>query len=126
MKLRKYKYLADENINPDVISFLREQFIDVISVSEIGLTGADDNSVIRKACKDDRVILTHDSDFGTLALLRGEPVKGIIYLRPGHINSFFTIDTVKALFDNITDADPPFIIVAEKREKNIKIRIRHL
>ena len=53
-----------------------------------------------KAFSEKRIIVTHDSDFGTLAVLGGEPVLGIIYLRPGHIDPTFTCDTLRALFED--------------------------
>jgi predicted nuclease of predicted toxin-antitoxin system len=34
-------------------------------------------------------VLTRDGDFGTLAIHAGEPVTGIVYLRPGHISALF-------------------------------------
>jgi len=44
------------------------------------MTGADDLTVLRLAYTQQRVILTHDSDFGTLAVARGEPVIGLVSL----------------------------------------------
>ncbi len=39
--------LADENIHPDVVRFLREQRADIFSVTEEGLSGQDDLTILR-------------------------------------------------------------------------------
>ena len=58
-----FPLLADENIHPDVVRFLREQHgADICSVSEEGLAGQDDTTLLRCACQENRVVLTHDSD----------------------------------------------------------------
>jgi hypothetical protein len=36
------------------------------------------------------VLLTHDIDFGGVAILAVEPYIGIVYRRPGHISAEFT------------------------------------
>ena len=72
------------------------------------------------------MIITHDSDFGTLAILAGEPTLGVIYLRPGHIGPTFTAGTVRVLVDHDLDLQAPFIIVARRKGNIVKIRIRSL
>jgi len=126
MNLSQYAFLADENIHPDVITHLRIHGCDVISIKEIGLIGVDDLTVLRKANNEKRVVITHDSDFGTLTILKGQPIIGIVYLRPGHIDPMFTIGTLNALFEKKIDIDGPFFIVAERTGMGIKIRIRKL
>ena len=126
MNLNQYGFLADENIHPDVVLKLRTQGYDVISVKEMGLRGTDDLSLLRKATSEKRVVITHDSDLGTLAILKGEPLIGIVYLRPGHIDPKFTIGTLNTLFEQKIDIDAPFLIVAERTGTDVKIRIRKL
>jgi predicted nuclease of predicted toxin-antitoxin system len=91
MKPLGFPLLADENIHPEVISYLRESGYDIASVSERGLSGQSDDAILNIAFQDRRIILTHDSDFGRLAILQDLPFVGIIYLRPGHIQASFTI-----------------------------------
>jgi hypothetical protein len=73
----------------------------------------------------ERVVLTHDSDFGGLALMGAEFI-GIVYLRPDHIRADFTIKTLEAIRDNAPEVSPPFIIVAERTGDTVKIRVRQL
>lgn len=68
---------------------------------------------------------THDGDFGTLAIRQGEPFTGIIYLRPGHISATFVLQILTRLEGLDIDLTPPFINVAERREGQIRFRIRN-
>lgn len=45
------KVLADENIFPAIVDFLRQKGLDVVSVQEKGLTGATDDEVFEIAQK---------------------------------------------------------------------------
>jgi hypothetical protein len=58
-----------------------------------------------------RFVLTHDSDFGTPALHRGQPFTGIIYLRPGGRPPAQVITDLQALIDADIDWTPPLIVV---------------
>ena len=121
-----FPLLADENIHPDVVSYLRQQERDVRSIVEEELFGESDRALLRIAYADGRVVLTHDSDFGTLAITQDEPFIGIVYLRPGHIRAEFTIQTLRTVAAQPLDVRPPFIIVAEQRAQNVQIRTRQL
>lgn len=126
MILREATYLADENIHPQVVQYLRDSGISVVTVRETGLAGASDIDILRHSVSCQRVVLTHDSDFGMLAIMAGEPVLGIIYLRPSHIIPEFTISSLKAVFEQVGNPEPPFIIVSERSKQKIMIRIRKL
>lgn len=125
MKVFDFPLLADENVHPDVIVFLREAGLDVQSISEQGKLGLPDTQVLQQATETGRVVLTHDSDFGGLALM-GTQFIGIIYVRPGHIRANFTIKTLEAIRENAPDVQPPFILVAERTGDTVKIRVRQM
>ncbi|GAB4457119.1 MAG: hypothetical protein OHK0041_22030 [Anaerolineales bacterium] len=125
MKALDFPLLADENVNPEVIEFLRKTGLDVESVSEQGKFGLSDTEVLRQATEAGRVVLTHDSDFGGMAVF-GAKFVGIVYLRPGHIRADFTIKTLEAIRDNAPEVKPPFILVAERTGDTVKIRVRQL
>lgn len=125
MKALDYPLLADENIHPDVIAFLRRAGLDVESVADEGLFGLPDAHVLLQATESGRVVLTHDSDFGGMAVF-GAKFVGIVYLRPGHIHSEFTVKTLEAIRDNAPEIRPPFILVAERTGDIVKIRVRQL
>ncbi len=126
MKLDRFKLLADENIHRDVVRFLRDRGFDVLDVAEEGMLGTTDVDLLRRAVLEDRVVMTHDRDFGTLAILTGEPIVGIVYLRPGHIAPRFTIETIEATMREEYDLSPPFILVIRRRDGQVRIRVRRL
>ena len=126
MKLRGSRFLSDENIHADVVAFLQSEGCDVFDVKGEGLDGYDDLSLIRLSVAEARVVLTHDSDFGALAIAAQEPIFGIVYLRPGHIQPEVTVGTVRVLLDQEIDPQPPFIIVAVRSGSRVKIRLRAL
>lgn len=121
-----FPLLADENINPDVIRFLREKGSDVQTVSEEELAGQSDENVLHKAYQSGRVVLTHDSDFGSLAIAQNQAFIGIIYLRPGHIRGEFTIQTLEFTAQRQLDVRPPFIVVAARTGQTVRLRVRQL
>ena len=124
MKLINYGFLTDENINPIIVQALRTRGCDVFDVVEQRLNGNDDAFLLTLATQLNRVVLTHDSDFGTLVIADGEPFIGIVYLKPGHILPQFTLQSLEAIFDEIGFIENPFIIVAKHNGITTKVRVR--
>jgi len=122
----EFPLLADENINPEVVLGLRALGKDVATAVGEGLCGRTDVEVLRLAHTQGRVVLTHDSDFGTLAIHAGEPVTGIIYLRPGNITASFVLDMLTAIESAGMEVAAPFIVVAERKQTTLRVRVRHL
>jgi predicted nuclease of predicted toxin-antitoxin system len=126
VKLRDFPLLTDENIDPDVVAHLRHVRFDVVDVVESGLQSSADADLLRLAAAQGRVVVTHDADFGTLAVLQRQPLVGLCYLRPGHIDAQFTIDTIESLLTTDPDLTPPFVLVAKRSGSRVTIRIRQL
>jgi len=70
---------TDEHIPAAVIEGLRQLGIDVLSVPDAGLLGADDWVHLERAVADQRVILTQDTDFLRLCREGGEH-PGVIFV----------------------------------------------
>ena len=121
-----FPLLSDENIDPAVTAHLRQVGFDVIDLSDAGLRGTTDQQLLDFALREQRVIVTHDSDFGTLAVHQNQPLVGIIHLRPGHIDPAFTIATLEAIRRADPDLQPPFILVARRNTNQVTMRIRRL
>lgn len=126
MKLRQFPLLTDENVDPDVVAGLRQLGFDVLDVVENGREGADDVDLLRWATSQGRVVVSHDADFGTLAILQNEPLVGLIFLRPGHIDTKFTMETIEVLLQTDPDVKPPFVLVARRSGDQVTIRVRAL
>ncbi len=52
-----------------------------VHVTDLGLRGTTDEALLAKAAHDDRVIVTADTDFGTLLALTGASEPSVILLR---------------------------------------------
>ena len=53
---------ADENFNNDIIRGLlrRKPELDIVRIQDVGLSGAEDPTVLEWAAREGRVLLTHD------------------------------------------------------------------
>lgn len=60
------RFLVDANLSPVVAACLRDRGQDAVHVSDVGLLTASDRQILAWAADDERVILSADSDFGTL------------------------------------------------------------
>lgn len=75
------KFLANENISSGVIMGLRNLGHDVLSAKE-SMPSAPDEEILAQAVSENRIVVTHDKDFGELAYRWGlPPGGGIILLR---------------------------------------------
>lgn len=61
-------FLVDMNIADPVVGFLRASGVDVVSAREQGWGNLTDSEILSWAHAMSRFVLTHDSDFGTLAV----------------------------------------------------------
>jgi predicted nuclease of predicted toxin-antitoxin system len=116
--------LADENIHPEVVRSLVEREANVLSVAQTGRAGAGDGSILARARAEERVVPTHDRDFGTLAIRAGEPFFGIVYLRPGDISPARVLAMLEAIQTAEVELTPPFMVVAHRRKEIVRIRVR--
>ena len=77
------RFAADENFNGDIVRGLlrRNPKLDIIRVQDVGLSGADDPSVLEWAADQRRIVVTHD--ISTLAkhafdrVVAGKPMPGV-------------------------------------------------
>jgi len=124
MKLADFGYFADQNIHPDVVSWLRNQHYRLTTSQEAGQSTEFDDIILRYAYSNGMVVITHDSDFGSLVIRNGQPYVGIIYLRPGHIEPYQTIQSLKQLLEADLEVNAPFIVVVKQTNGQINIRVR--
>jgi len=75
------RFLVDQMIDSDVRESLRISGHDVISVSEIGMSTADDSDIMNRVINDKRILITLDEHFGDWAILPLERHPGVIRLK---------------------------------------------
>jgi predicted nuclease of predicted toxin-antitoxin system len=124
MKFSILRFITDENIDVEVKDFLREKGFDVFDIKEARLFSVLDEAILERSYQEKRIVLTQDSDFGTLIFRDKKPFCGLVYIRPGHVSPNTHIETLEAVLNADFDVNFPFIIVAENTELSVKIRLR--
>lgn len=90
------KFLADIGISTKAVAVLRTQGYDAIHLIEEQLERLSDEQIILKARVEDRIVLTHDLDFGDLMAASGDTLPSIIIfrlpdMRPNNVNAHLMI-----------------------------------
>lgn len=124
MNLLDFQFLADENIDAELVEFLRQQGFDVLDIKEMRMFRLPDKDVLSMAHAQNRVVISQDSDFGTLIFRDKALFVGVIYLRPGHQNPQIHIEGFQAILDGHLELAVPFVLVAENTGEMVKIRLR--
>jgi hypothetical protein len=81
------RLLADENFNNDVVRGLlrRKADLDIVRVQDVGLSGADDPTVLAWAAQEGRILLTHDvstmTRYAYERVAAGQPMPGVFEVK---------------------------------------------
>lgn len=122
----RFPMIADENIHEEVVYFLRQQGLKAESIKERNLQGSSDRQIVDLAIAEEKTILTHDSDFGKILYTNAGMQTGVIFLRPGHIDYNFEIQTLQTLLNMDLEIQMPFMLVADRGGDAMKVRLRPL
>lgn len=113
MKLTQ-KILLDQMFDRAVLARLRELGYDVLAVSEIGMSTADDAEIVQWAITHDRTVITLDDHFGDWSVLPLSAHAGVIRLK---LNPTTTANTLNLLV--------PFLAANTERDfKNHLVIVR--
>jgi len=109
------KFLANMGISPDTVSFLRDLGYETVHLHEEGLDQLPDPDILRKARREEYVLLTSDLDFGELLAHSGEALSSVVIfrlsnMRPESINlhlaeviEHFGTDLERGVIASVTD-----------------------
>ncbi len=118
------KFLVDQNRSPRLAALLRDRGHDAVHTQELGLERAEDAELLLLADREDRVIISGDTDFGTLLALSRRTSLSVILFRSR--NALTADQQAELILDHLDDlasdlAEGAVVVVTDER-----IRIRRL
>jgi predicted nuclease of predicted toxin-antitoxin system len=117
------RLLLDQGLPRSTAALLRRGGWDVIHVSEIGMSRADDTEILRRARADSRVCVTLDADFHSLLATSGERGPSVIRIRKEGLDATALATLLQAIWSRVEDAlDNGALVTVTERS----IRIRRL
>ena len=73
------RFICDECVSTSLINALRQADCDVLDIA-ISNMGARDLDILKRSMREERVVVTHDYDFGDLIFRDGEPAFGVVII----------------------------------------------
>lgn len=108
------KLLFDQNLSCKMVPALLPAFPESKHLKDFGLTGEQDEPIWAFAARHAFAIVSKDSDFVHLALLRGPPPK-VIHVRLGNCSTQHITERLlaeaQAIKDFIADEDEAFMVI---------------
>ena len=118
------KLLIDNALSPEVARGLTDAGHDAIHVRDIGLGAAADPVIFDRAADEDRIVVSADTDFGTLLALRQESKPSVVLFRGGSPRR--PADQVTLLLANLPRVEADLLAGAIVIIEPSRLRVRSL
>jgi predicted nuclease of predicted toxin-antitoxin system len=113
------KLLADECCDALLVQGLRQDGHDVRYVTEFA-PGEQDESILKQAAAEERILVTEDKDFGELVVRLSLPAYGIILLRINPANSQAKLSRLRDLLRKHASRLPGCFVVVDPRKTRFR------
>lgn len=118
------RFLEDNALSPEVALRLIGAGHDAIHVREIGLAAAADDVILDRAADQGRVVLSADTDFGTLLAVRRETQPSVVLFRGATPRR--PADQVSLLLANLPQLEADLFSGAIAIIEPTRVRVRSL
>ena len=98
------RLLLDQGLPRSTAALLSQGGWDVVHVSEIGMSRADDREILRRARADSRVCVTLDADFHSLLATSGERGPSVIRIRKEGLDADALAALLQTIWSRVEDA----------------------
>jgi predicted nuclease of predicted toxin-antitoxin system len=115
------KFLADMGISPRIVDELRQNGYDAIHLQEQGLFRMSDGDILEKARQENRILLTHDLDFGELLAASGGSLPSVIIFRLKDMRSANVNRHLSGIIQQQTETLLNGVVISVT-EKKIRVR----
>ena len=110
-------FLADECCDALLVAGLRRDGHDVLCVVE-SAPGIDDETVLKMASDQDRILLTEDKEFGELVVRLGYPAYSIVLLRMNPADNDAKLSRLREVLEKQASRLPhSFVVIDEGKAR---------
>ena len=118
------RVVVDANLSPRVAAALNAAGHQAVHAIEVGLLTADDMTIASWAAEDERVVVTSDSDFGTILARTGGSRPSIVLLR--HHNDATSARQADLILGALTSAENDLTAGCIATISKGRVRVRSL
>ena len=98
------RWLLDQGLPRTAALLLRQQNMDAVHVGDIGMASASDPEIIEIAARENRIIVTLDSDFHALLAMSGAIKPSVIRIREEGLKGAALCQLILQLWDQFSEA----------------------